>query len=89
MTREFSMRLLFIKPKHIGDTLLLMPTLIAVRQAYPAAEIWLLVRRGCESILAGRREIDRLLLLAGETRPRCDNPSPPDDWSASRRSTRR
>jgi heptosyltransferase-3 len=65
MTREFSMRLLFIKPKHIGDTLLLMPTLIAVRQAYPAAEIWLLVRRGCESILAGRREIDRLLLLAG------------------------
>jgi len=59
------MRLLFIKPKHIGDTLLLTPTLVAVRQAYPDAEIWVLVRRGCESILAGCPEIDRMLLLAG------------------------
>lgn len=59
------MRLLFIKPKHIGDTLLLTPTLVAARQAYPDAEIWVLARRGCESILAGCPEIDRLLLLAG------------------------
>ena len=59
------MRILFIKPKHIGDTLLLTPTLVAARQAYPDAEIWVLVRRGCESILAGCPEIDRLLLLAG------------------------
>lgn len=59
------MRLLFIKPKHIGDTLLLTPTLVAARQAYPDAEIWVLVRRGCESILAGCPEIDRMLLLAG------------------------
>jgi heptosyltransferase-3 len=59
------MRLLFIKPKHIGDTLLLTPTLVAARQAYPTAEIWVLVRRGCESILAGCPEIDRVLTLAG------------------------
>lgn len=59
------MRLLFIKPKHIGDTLLLTPTLVAARQAHPEAEIWVLVRRGCESILAGCPEIDRVLLLAG------------------------
>jgi heptosyltransferase-3 len=59
------MRLLFIKPKHIGDSLLLTPTLVAARQAYPEAEIWVLVRRGCESILAGCPEIDRVLTLAG------------------------
>lgn len=58
------MRLLFIKPKHIGDSLLLTPTLVATRQAYPEAEIWVLVRRGCESILAGCPEIDRVLTLA-------------------------
>jgi len=58
------MRLLFIKPKHIGDSLLLTPTLVAVRQGYPKAEIWVLVRRGCESILAGCPEIDRVLTLA-------------------------
>jgi len=58
------MRLLFIKPKHIGDTLLLTPTLVAARHAYPEAEIWVLVRRGCESILAGCPEIDRVLLVA-------------------------
>jgi len=59
------MRLLFIKPKHIGDSLLLTPTLVGARQAYPEAEIWVLVRRGCESILAGCPEIDRVLTLAG------------------------
>jgi ADP-heptose:LPS heptosyltransferase len=64
-TTGFRMRLLFIKPKHIGDSLLLTPTLVAVRRAYPDAEIWVLVRRGCESILAGCPEIDRILLLAG------------------------
>jgi len=59
------MRLLFIKPKHIGDSLILTPTLAAVKSAYPDAEIWVLVRRGGESILAGCPEIDRILLLAG------------------------
>ena len=55
------MRLLFIKPKHIGDSLLLTPTLTAVQAAYPAAEIWVVVRRGCEGILAGCPAISRLL----------------------------
>ncbi len=59
------MRLLFIKPKHIGDSLLLTPTLVAAKRAYPQAEIWVVVRRGCESILAGCPEIDRVLTLAG------------------------
>ncbi|MDB4793416.1 glycosyltransferase family 9 protein [Methylacidiphilales bacterium] len=60
-----SMRILFIKPKHIGDSLVLTPTIVATKQAYPEAEIWVAVRRGCESILAGCPEIDRILTLPG------------------------
>ena len=59
------MRILLIKPKHIGDTLILTPTIAAIRQAYPGAEIWVLVRAGTEGILAGCPEITRVLTLAG------------------------
>lgn len=59
------MRILFIKPKEIGDSLILTPTLRATKQAYPSAEIWVVVRRGCEGILAGCSEIDRLLTVTG------------------------
>ncbi len=59
------MRILFIKPKQIGDSLILTPTLTAVRQAHPKAEIWVMVRRGCEKILGGCPEIDRILIVAG------------------------
>ena len=55
------MRLLFIKLKHIGDSLLLTPTLTAARAAYPAAEIWVVVRRGCEGILVGCPAVDGVL----------------------------
>ncbi len=69
------MRLLFIKPKHIGDSLILTPTLVAAKQAYPDADIWVIVRRGCDSILAGCPEIDRMFMLAGvdkESRTKAD-----------------
>lgn len=55
------MRLLFIKLKHIGDALLLTPTLVAVRERHPASEIWVVVRKGSEGILAGCPAIDRIL----------------------------
>jgi ADP-heptose:LPS heptosyltransferase len=58
------MRLLFIKLKHIGDALLLTPTLTAARAAYPQAQIWVVVRRGSEGILAGCPAIDRVLVSA-------------------------
>jgi heptosyltransferase-3 len=58
------MRLLFVKLKHIGDSLLLTPTLAAVRSTYPESEIWVIVRRGCEGILGGCPAIDRLLTAA-------------------------
>jgi heptosyltransferase III len=58
------MRILFIKPKQIGDSLILTPTLTAVKQRYPSAEIWVVLRRGCEGILQGCPHIDRLLLVS-------------------------
>jgi heptosyltransferase-3 len=59
------MRILLIKPKHIGDSLLLTPTITAIKQAHPEAEIWVMVRRGCEGILAGCPDIEEILTLAG------------------------
>jgi heptosyltransferase-3 len=58
------MRILLIKPKHIGDSLILTPTIVAIKRAHPDAEIWVVVRRGCEGILAGCPEIDRTLAIA-------------------------
>ncbi|MBI3881379.1 MAG: glycosyltransferase family 9 protein [Verrucomicrobia bacterium] len=55
------MRLLFIKLKHIGDALLLTPTLAAAKAAHPDATIWVVVRKGSEGILAGCPAIDRVL----------------------------
>jgi heptosyltransferase-3 len=58
------MRILFVKPKHIGDSLILTPTIAATKQMYPEAEIWVVVRRGCEGILRGCPQIDQLLTMA-------------------------
>lgn len=58
------MRILFIKLRHIGDSLLLTPTLVATKQKFPEAEIWVLVRKSCDAILAGCPEIDRILTTA-------------------------
>ena len=62
------MRILLIKPKQIGDSLVLTPTITAIRQAHPEAEIWVIVRSGCEGILAGCPGITRILTLAGVTK---------------------
>lgn len=58
------MRILFIKLRHIGDSLLLTPTIAATKQKFPHAEIWVLVRQSCGGILAGCPEIDRILETA-------------------------
>jgi heptosyltransferase-3 len=58
------MRILLIKPKQIGDSLILTPTIAAIKRAHPHAEIWVVIRRGCEGILAGCPDIARLLLVA-------------------------
>lgn len=58
------MKILFTKFKHIGDALLLTPTVAAVKRQYPDAEIWVWVRAGTEGILAGCEGISRVLTSA-------------------------
>ncbi len=58
------MRILLTKLKLIGDALLITPTVIAIRERYPDAEIVVVVRKGTEGILAGCTAIDRLLTAA-------------------------
>lgn len=69
---------LLVKLKHIGDALLLTPTIAAIRKSHPDAEITVVVRRGTEGILAGCRDIDHLLTVAPvDSRDR----SPRDVWA--------
>lgn len=58
------MKILFIKLKHIGDALLLTPTIAAVKQRHPAAEIWVWLRSGTEGILQGCLATDHLLMTS-------------------------
>jgi len=58
------MRILFIKLRHIGDSLLLTPTIAATKAKFPDAEIWVLVRKSCDAILVGCPEIERILTTA-------------------------
>ena len=58
------MRILLTKLKLIGDALLLTPTVQAIRERYPDAEIVVVVRKGTEGILAGCTAIDRVLTAA-------------------------
>jgi heptosyltransferase III len=56
------MTVLLIKPMHIGDALLLTPTVKALRKSYPAARLVVVVRDGCQGILAGCGEIDEIVV---------------------------
>ncbi len=58
------MRILIIKLKHIGDTLLMTPTIRWLRKEYPDAVIDVVIRSGCESVLAGNPDISNILLVA-------------------------
>jgi heptosyltransferase-3 len=58
------MRILLTKLKHIGDALLMTPTVCAIRARHPDAEIVVVVRKGTEGILKGCPAIDRVLTAA-------------------------
>jgi heptosyltransferase-3 len=59
------LKLLLAKLNHLGDTLLLTPTIRALRQKYPDARIDVVVRPGCEAVLEGNTGISRVLLSKG------------------------
>lgn len=58
------MRLLLVKLRHIGDSLLMTPTVQAVKDAYPEAQIDVVVRAGTESILQGCPSINKIYTTA-------------------------
>lgn len=59
------MKLLLAKLNHLGDTLLLTPTLRALRQKYPGARIDVVVRPGCEAVLEGNTDASRVIPSKG------------------------
>ena len=63
MTLQNIERILIIKLRQIGDTLLTVPTFRAVREKYPKARIAALVAAGSEAMLAGNPLIDEVILL--------------------------
>ena len=54
-------RILVIKFKHIGDVLLMVPTLRALRERFPKAYIACLVNKGTEEMLTGNPLINEVL----------------------------
>lgn len=58
------MKFLLVKLNHIGDTLLLTPTLRWLRQQYPEAMIDVVVRKGTEAMLAANPDIDHIITVA-------------------------
>jgi heptosyltransferase-3 len=61
-------KILLIKLKHIGDSLMLTATTRAIHEEYPDAEVTVLVRSGCEGILAGASSIQQVVTsVAPET----------------------
>ncbi len=56
-------RVLVIVTRRIGDVLLTAPLIRSIKDAWPAARIDLLVFRGTEGVLAGDRDIDRILTV--------------------------
>ncbi|MCX8156154.1 MAG: putative lipopolysaccharide heptosyltransferase III [Verrucomicrobiae bacterium] len=64
------MKFLLIKLNHLGDTLLLTPTLRFLAQRFPGAAMDVLVRGGCEVMLQGHPAIRHLLALGRPDRER-------------------
>lgn len=63
-------RILVIKLRQIGDVLLTVPALRAVREHYPGAHIAVMVNAGTEAMLLGNRLIDEVIVLDRATEAR-------------------
>ncbi|HYN88207.1 MAG TPA: hypothetical protein VER55_06740, partial [Ardenticatenaceae bacterium] len=58
------LRVLLIRPDHLGDVLFLTPALAALRRAQPAAHITALVGPWAEPVLRGNPDLDGIEILA-------------------------
>ena len=59
------MKILLAKLNHLGDTLLLTPTTRFLKEQFPAGEIDVLVRAGCEEVLCGNPDIRQICSIGG------------------------
>jgi heptosyltransferase III len=59
------LKFLLVKLNHLGDTLLLTPTLRALRSRFPDARIDVVVREGCEAVLEGNSDISKTIVVPG------------------------
>lgn len=66
------LRILLVKLGHLGDTLLLTPTLRLLKTWRPQARVDVMVRSGCEVLLRGNPNVDRLLPIAAPEKQRRD-----------------
>ncbi|MBF0449126.1 MAG: putative lipopolysaccharide heptosyltransferase III [Magnetococcales bacterium] len=55
---------LLIKLNHIGDTLIMTPTIRILKERYPEAQIDVIVRSGCDAVLQGNPDIREILTVA-------------------------
>lgn len=55
------MKILLVKLGHLGDTLLLTPTLRFLKQKFPDAQLDVMVRSGCEVLLRGNPDVAEIL----------------------------
>lgn len=58
------MKFLLAKLNHLGDTLVLTPTIRFLRERYPDARIDVLVRSGCEVMLRNNPDISNIIAVA-------------------------
>ncbi|MDP8957921.1 MAG: glycosyltransferase family 9 protein [Actinomycetota bacterium] len=72
------MRLLLVRPDHLGDVLLALPAAVSLRRALPTAHISFLVSSGLEEIPARCPEVEEVRSLPF---PPPDAPPSPPGWS--------
>jgi len=61
-SRRFrAVKILLVKLGHLGDTLLLTPTLRFLKQRFPDARLDVMVRSGCEVLLRGNPDVAEIL----------------------------
>jgi heptosyltransferase-3 len=58
------MRVLLIKLKHLGDTLLLTPTIRFLKATFPDIQIDVIVRASCEPLLESNPDVSRVFAIA-------------------------